>query len=78
MAYEDIRRLLPHFRFEGRFENAVEINAGNINTTYHLIYRLPDGEKKEYLLQRINTYVFKDPDGVMRNIKHFYFYVVIR
>ena len=30
MVYEDIRRLLPHFQFEGRFEDAVEINAGNI------------------------------------------------
>ena len=69
MIYEDIRRLLPHFRFEGQFENASEINAGNINTTYHLIYRLPGGEKREYLLQRINTYVFKDPDAVMRNIQ---------
>ena len=68
MVYEDIRRLLPHFQFEGRFENAMEINAGNINTTYHLIYRLENGERREYLLQRINTYVFKDPDGVMRNI----------
>ena len=67
MAY-DIMSLLPHFRFEGAFEKALEINAGNINTTYHLIYRLPDGERKEYLLQRINTYVFKDPVGVMRNI----------
>ena len=68
MVYEDIRRLLPHFQFEGRFEDAAEINAGNINTTYHLIYRLPDGEQREYLLQRLNTYVFKDPDAVMRNI----------
>ena len=67
MAY-DILSLLPHFQFEGAFVQALEINAGNINTTYHLIYRLPDGAKKEYLLQRINTYVFKDPVGVMRNI----------
>ncbi len=64
----DIVALLPHFRFEGKFEQALEINAGNINTTYHLIYRRPDGAKNEYLLQRINTYVFKDPVGVMRNI----------
>ncbi len=69
MIYEDIRRLLPHFRFDGHFEDAAEINAGNINTTYHLIYRLPDGARREYLLQRINTYVFRDPDGVMRNIE---------
>ena len=67
MAY-DITFLLPHFCFEGEFDEALEINAGNINNTYRLIYRLPDGAKKEYLLQRINTYVFKDPVGVMRNI----------
>ncbi|MBR3503034.1 MAG: aminoglycoside phosphotransferase family protein [Clostridia bacterium] len=67
MAY-DILPLLPHFRFEGAFETASEIGAGNINATYHITCRLPDGGKKEYLLQRINTYVFKDPVGVMRNI----------
>ncbi len=67
MAY-DIAALLPRFQFEGEFDKALEISAGNINTTYHLVYRLPGGEKKEYLLQRINTYVFKDPVGVMRNI----------
>ena len=64
----DIMPLLPHFQFEGAFEAAHEIGAGNINTTYHLVYLLPNGEKAEYLLQRINTYVFKDPVGVMRNI----------
>ena len=67
MAY-DILPLLPHFRFEGDFDSYSEIGAGNINATYHLVYRLPDGHKREYLLQRINTYVFKDPVGVMRNI----------
>jgi len=69
MVYEDIRRLLPHFRFEGQFQDASEINAGNINTTYHLVYRLPGGGTQEYLLQRINTYVFRDPEAVMRNIE---------
>jgi len=64
----DITPLLPHFRFEGTFGQALEINAGNINTTYRLVYRLPDGGTRDYLLQRINTYVFRDPEGVMRNI----------
>ena len=67
MAY-DIASLLSHFRFEGTFEQAREINAGNINATYRLTYRLPGGGQRDYLLQRINTYVFKDPVGVMRNI----------
>ena len=43
----DITSLLPHFRFEGAFESASEIGAGNINATYHLVFRLPGGEKHE-------------------------------
>ena len=69
MLYNDIKNVLPRFRFEGRYENCFEINSGNINSTYHLIYRMSDGTPREYLLQRINSYAFKDPVAVMNNIR---------
>ena len=69
MSYNDIKSVVPHFRFEGRYEDCMEIESGNINATYHLVYRLPDGAAREYLLQRINSYAFKDPQAVMRNIQ---------
>ena len=69
MLYNDIKGILPRFRFDGRYEECQEILSGNINTTYHLTYRMPDGSKREYLLQRVNSYVFKDPVSVMHNIE---------
>ena len=39
----------------------------SINTTYK-VYFFRGGEIKDYILQRVNTYVFKDPVGMMHNI----------
>ena len=62
-----IRDILPHFRFEGRFDAAKELTSGHINATWLLDYR-EGGRLYQYTLQRINTYVFRHPDEVMRNI----------
>ena len=40
------------------------IKTGNINQTN--LVKFSDG--KEYIIQKVNTYVFRDPDGMMRNI----------
>ena len=68
MLYNEIKGIIPHFCFEGTYADCQEIFSGNINKTYHLIYRTNGGERREYLLQRINSYAFKDPVSVMRNI----------
>jgi len=67
MAYNDIKEILPRFRFMGNYVSSHELTSGNINDTYVLTYR--NGERTMmYTLQRINTYVFKDPQLVMQNI----------
>ncbi len=67
MAYNDIKNILPKFRFQGKYVTSRELTSGNINETYVLEYL--DGNKTiMYTLQRINTYVFRDPHGVMENI----------
>ncbi len=68
MIYNDIKHTLPIFQFEGAYEDVVELQSGNINNTYHLTFR--DGQaRRHYTLQRINGYVFKNPEVVMRNIQ---------
>ncbi|MGI6696446.1 MAG: phosphotransferase enzyme family protein [Christensenellales bacterium] len=67
MVYNRIKHVLPYFRFQGRFVDASEVRSGNVNCTYVLNYR--DGElNRSYTLQKLNTYVFKNPRGVMSNI----------
>ncbi len=56
------------FRIEGSLYSITTITDGNINSTYKLTYRRPDGVVKAYVAQRINPYVFKHPAEIMRNI----------
>lgn len=68
MVYNEIKHVLRQFCFDGQFIDAEELLSGNINNTYRLRYQLPDGVRKEYILQQINTYAFKKPDEVMSNV----------
>jgi hypothetical protein len=68
MIYNQIKHVLPEFQFEGKYQSVEELHSGNINSTYHLVY-LTGGGERHYTLQHINSYVFKDPVKVMRNIE---------
>ncbi|MBQ2957429.1 MAG: hypothetical protein IJE08_13315, partial [Clostridia bacterium] len=69
MIYNRIKHILPEFQFTGRYLNGEEIQSGNVNNTYHLVYRQNDGSLCHYTLQQINSYAFKDPHAVMHNIE---------
>lgn len=65
---EMLRSIAAKFHVTGEFIGHEIINQGNINTTYRLDYRLEDSTVKSYILQRVNTYVFKNPIQIMENI----------
>ncbi len=60
----EISRVLSGYQFASPVARIERVVGGNINTTYKIT--LEGGEK--YILQRINTSVFKDPEGLMDNI----------
>lgn len=62
-----IREVCNRFLLQGEYRGYEVINSGHINTTYK-VYFFRDGEIKDYILQRVNTYVFKEPIGMMDNI----------
>ncbi len=62
-----IERICRRFGIEGEYSSFESLTNGHINTTYK-VYFIRDGEIKDYILQRINTYVFKNPIEVMDNI----------
>lgn len=64
----DFQRLGERFGITGRLTAWHEICAGNINRTYEVSFAAPDGGCDKYTFQRINTYVFKNPEDVMHNI----------
>ena len=60
------------FGLEGPFFSFEEISTGNVNHTYKTNYIRDDGTGmariKSYLVQRVNTYAFKNPVALMDNI----------
>ncbi len=64
MINKEIITAFEAFDRDGRVVNVSQITAGLINATY-----LIETDKKEkYILQKINTFVFKNPDELMENI----------
>ena len=64
---EKLSYLCKQFRIPGEIILTRWIPTGHINTAYYVA--LYDGrEVKQYLAQKINTYVFREPVGMMRNI----------
>ena len=51
------------FRLRGKPVKCTPFGHGHINSTF----KIDTDEGAEYVLQRINTYVFKDPVGLMNN-----------
>ena len=68
MLYNDIKHAVRQFNFDGKYISAEELRSGNINATYRLKFVNSEGVQTGYILQKINTVVFKDPYGVMENI----------
>lgn len=63
---EQILRVCSAFQLRGEYRSYETITYGHINMTYK-VYFFRDGEIKDYILQRLNTYVFKNPVEVMEN-----------
>lgn len=62
----DIRQIADQFATEGRIGEISPHGGGHINDSYHLV----NSEKGEsdFLLQRINHYVFRDVELLMKNM----------
>ena len=65
---EKIIEIANNFDFKGSLDTITENNQGNINKTYILIYK-DKNKSNKYLLQKINSNVFKNPYLVMKNIE---------
>lgn len=62
-----IRAVCEKFQIGGRFRTFEMLTAGHINTTCRAVFD-QNGEDKSYILQRINTFVFKNPLEIMENV----------
>lgn len=56
------------FGLTGAFLGYKTLNDGHINSTFVLRFAEENGAQNAYVIQKINTFVFKDPDALMENI----------
>ena len=60
----DFQPIADHFGITGQIVHTEEIHSGHINRTFLVAVQTAD-DQKEYVFQRINTFVFKHPEEVM-------------
>lgn len=58
---------LSHFKIDGELVSVTPYGEGHINETFLAVYDL-NGEKKRYILQRINSSLFNPVEKLMENI----------
>jgi len=59
------------FKLTNPFFTYTELTIGNVNRTFKADYIISENgmaKVKSYLMQRVNTYAFRDPVGLMENI----------
>ncbi len=67
-AEETLSEALTGFDFGGQIVGAVRYGKGHINDTFCVYTQDEAGDCVRFILQRINTNTFTDPDGLMENI----------
>jgi len=65
---EVIRQIVGSYDIAGDLKEIESLVNGHINDTYHICFNKA-GHRVQYILQKINRYVFKDPVKVMSNIQ---------
>lgn len=66
---EILRKISKNYHLQGEIKDYTTCVNGHINDTYRVIYQTPKNTYEEYIFQRINGYVFEEPQKVMHNIK---------
>lgn len=63
-----IKKLCEIYGLEGEIVYLSPVLNGHINHTYHIALK-NNGEETRYIIQQINSRVFRDPQKIMNNIK---------
>ena len=67
MAY-DFNKIISQFQVEGKLLSCERYGEGHINETYLAVMDV-DGKPLNYIVQKINSNLFKEVDKLMNNIK---------
>jgi len=67
---KEMMNICEQFDIKGKLIRIECHGSGNINKTFMGIYQMEDGETKNFIFQKINTMVFKEPYKLMKNIEN--------
>ncbi len=68
MTKHDLKRVFSEFAIPGPFVRARFLKVGHINDTY-LVDAVAHGAPAQFIFQRINRFVFREPDRLMANFE---------
>ena len=57
-----LRTICEAFCLPGVFAGYRHLKTGNVNQTYRVFYDMPDRSICSYIVQRVNTYAFREPE----------------
>lgn len=66
----DLIKICEQFDIKGKLINITCHGSGNINKTFMATYEMENGEIRNFIFQKINTMVFKEPYKLMKNIEN--------
>ncbi len=72
---EILKRVSKHYDIPGEIVEFTQFTSGHINYTYNVRFANGDGTYHNYIFQKVNEYVFKDPVKIMRNVKQITLYL---
>lgn len=70
-----LKEISEYYNLKGTLTEFTLCTSGHINDTYHVKFTTSNNTYEEYIFQRINDYVFKEPIKVMHNIKEITLYL---
>jgi hypothetical protein len=65
---DKLHAIARKFNIQGELLEVTTIKTGHINNTYCMTYKIGDSDKKSFIIQAINRYVFKNPEKIMENV----------
>lgn len=71
----NFKNIAEKFDLEGELRKSDSHVCGHINDTFILVCEKNNGEEIRYVLQRINSDIFKNPEGLMENIEKVTFHI---
>jgi len=66
----DFQEIVQFFQFEGMYIKAEPYGFGHINSTFAIYFKGCNETMHRYILQKINTTIFKSPERLMENMEN--------